>query len=139
MKKTLLFFIAAFAALAFFSCSEIPENNDPIIGIWSKTSSANSQESKQESTASKQEWIFNDAYLGRYHSYTNDNIAFLTDFSWTFDGDTYTISYPGTEMPNDIVRIKSKSNSVEKTETSANNELTFVLEETNGETLAVRE
>ena len=69
----------------------------------------------------------------------NQNIAFLTDFSWTNEGDTYTISYPGTDMPNDIVRIKTKSNSVEKTEISENNELTYVLEETNGETLAIRE
>tara|TARA_R110002049_G_scaffold217156_3_gene388521 strand:+ start:1125 stop:1538 length:414 start_codon:yes stop_codon:yes gene_type:complete len=137
MKKNLLFFIATFAALAFFSCSEIPENNDPIIGIWSKASNQQSTNSKSEE--SKQEWIFNDAYLGRYHSYTNDNIAFLTDFSWTNEGDTYTISYPGTDMPNDIVRIKTKSNSVEKTEISENNELTYVLEETNGETLAIRE
>ncbi len=135
MKKNSLFFIAIFVCFTFFSCSEIPENNDPIIGVWSKNSSS-------QTGYSKEEWIFNDAYLGRYHNYTNNNIVFLTDFRWTVEADTYTISYPGTDMPNNIVKIKKEdtNSGVQKTETiSTNNTSTTILEEVTGETFAIRE
>ncbi|TVZ10557.1 hypothetical protein JM80_3109 [Cellulophaga sp. RHA_52] len=133
MKKPLLFFIATIVCFTIYCCSEIPENNDPILGIWAKTTTSES------GVDSKQEWIFNDAYKGRYHSYTNDNVAFLTDFRWTIEGDTYTITYPETNMPSDQVKIKTTqiNNSTEKT--SENTSATVILEETNGETLAIRE
>ena len=133
MKKPLHFFMATFVFSTIFGCSEIPESNDPILGIWAKTTTLESGKD------SKEEWIFNDAHKGRFHSYTNNNVAFLTDFRWTNDGDTYTITYPGTDMPNDNVSIKTTelSNSTEKnTEQASSN---VILEETNGETLAFRE
>lgn len=132
MKKYLLFFAVIFVALVMASCSIIQENNDPVIGIWSKT--ANTQVQKL-----KKEWIFNDAYLGRYHVYSGNNVTFLTDFKWKLKGDTYIISYPGTDMYNDIVKIKTKSKTAGKVETLANTNIFYVLEETSGRILATRE
>lgn len=133
MKKNLHFFIATFVYITIFSCSEIPENNDPILGIWAKTTTSES------GVDSKQEWIFNDAYKGRFHSYTNDNVAFLTDFRWVIEGDTYTITYPETDMPSDQVKIKTAELAAGTEKTSENASTAVILEETNGETLAFRE
>ena len=103
MKK--LFSLLAIVAIVLASnCSRIPENNDAVIGIWSDVEvNSASQTGKQQTN--RKEWIFNDAYLGRYHHKTNGKITFKTDFRWSFENDVYTISYPGTDMENQIVSM----------------------------------
>lgn len=96
--------LAILAIIAVSNCSEIPENNDPILGIWSK-SEILSLDGKNENEV-REEWIFNDAYLGRYHSYTNDDLEFYTDFSWSLENETYTIIYTGTDIPNAEVNLE---------------------------------
>ena len=123
MKK-LLFLLAITGVLSFTSCSEIPENNDPVIGIWSKVE-VNANATSDKSTL-REEWIFNDAYLGRYHSYESDILDVQTDFSWTVENEIYTISYPGTDKADDVA---SMVNSDEAT----------ILQATNGEVIAIRE
>jgi len=83
------------------NCTEIPENNDPIIGIWSNVQlNIDSQTSKQ---TIKKEWIFNDVYLGRFHSYNNGVLDIVTDFQWSEEDG----SYPGLEnKTDDIVSMK---------------------------------
>jgi len=124
MKK-LLSFLAIIGIILASNCSRIPENNDPVIGIWSKSeiiSTSLSQKSKN-----RQEWIFNDAYLGRFHNYNNGKIDVLTDFKWEEEDGVYTISYPGLENKlNDIVTM------VESDSTSQ-------LIAADGKTLATRE
>ncbi len=92
--------MAIVAIISVSNCSRIPENNDPIIGIWTKV------ELNTEDDTSRQEWIFNDVYLGRYHLYSNNKLEVKTDFSWSVDKGTYTITYPGTDMTNDVVSMK---------------------------------
>lgn len=132
MKKLLFFLIAISMSQTFNSCSEIPENNDPIIGIWSKAIISDTG-----NQLSKKEWTFNDAYLGRYHNYTYDNIVFITDFQWEVNDGIYTISYPGTDMPNDIVTMEliTKENKDSNKEFSDSE----VLQNNTGQTLAIRE
>ena len=95
------------AFLVFASCSKAPINNDPVIGIWVNTIENNSVDQKSIST--EYEWIFNDAYLGRFHQYDNDVITSQTDFSWKKEGGLYTISYPGLDKPDDVVQLISSS------------------------------
>lgn len=133
MKKILFFLIAIGMSQTFNSCSEIPENNDPIIGIWSKAVISDTG-----NQLSKREWTFNDAYLGRYHSYTYDNIVFITDFQWEVNDGVYTISYPGTDMPKDIVTmetIETQGGNTNKTASRSDE----VLQSKEGKTLAIRE
>lgn len=78
------------------SCSKVPENTDPVLGIWYKTAS---QSADAEEVFTKEEWIFNDAYLGRYRVFDNNSVIFSTDFQWEQISGVYTISYPGTEIP----------------------------------------
>lgn len=125
MKK-LLSFLAIIGIILASNCSRIPENNDPVIGIWSDIQlNANNQTNKQ---TAKKEWIFNDAYLGRYHSYNNNGtIDVLTDFKWSEEDGLYTISYPGLEnKTDDIVSMKELNTG-------------SVLQDTGGNILAVRE
>ncbi len=123
MKK-LLSFLTIIGIILASNCSRIPENNDPVIGIWSKIDASNLQGT--ESTSVKQEWIFNDAYLGRYHSYENKALEVKTDFKWIREKDVYIISYPGTDIPNHSVLIQ-------ETETG------LLLKDVNGAIFAVRE
>ena len=119
MKK-LLCLLAIIGIISASNCSRIPENNDPIIGIWTKV------EVNAENETIRQEWIFNDVYLGRYHSYSNDQLEVKTDFGWSSKEGMYTISYPGLEKLNDVVSMTSQQ-SVE------------VLQDTQGNVLAQRE
>ena len=119
MKKFLCF-LAIIAIISASNCSRIPENNDPIIGIWNRV------DLSTEEVISHQEWIFNDAYLGRYHLYVNNSLEIKTDFSWSQEKGLYTISYPGTEMSDDVVSMKVEQ-SIE------------VLEDNQGKVLAQRE
>lgn len=86
------------------SCSRIEENNDPVIGIWKHNVKTAINENKM--VVDNQEWIFNDVYLGRFHGYKNGQVIYLTDFSWSVHDGVYTVSYPGTDFPNDFVKIK---------------------------------
>ena len=110
MKK--LFSLLAIIAIVLVSnCSRIPENNDPVIGIWSDIDLTLASETQKQASLRK-EWIFNDAYLGRYHEKTNGKITFKTDFSWNIDNEEYTISYPGTEKKTVIVSMKEDAEAI---------------------------
>ena len=89
------------ALLLFASCSKPPVNNDPVIGIW--TNIIENDINSKNVIETEYEWIFNDAYLGRHHQYVDSNLVLQTDFSWSKENGIYTISYPGTNLPDDIV------------------------------------
>jgi hypothetical protein len=97
--------VAILAIVIASNCSRIPENNDPVIGVWSRTEVRQSTTGK---LSERQEWIFNDAYLGRYHSYEGNTVVFKTDFKWEQEDGLYTISYPGTDMVTAEVRMKEE-------------------------------
>jgi len=124
MKK-LFSFLAIIGIILASNCSRIPENNDPVIGIWSNIE-VKSITQTQKST-NRQEWIFNDAYLGRFHNYNNGKIDVLTDFQWSEEDGVYTISYPG---------LKNKLNDIV---TMTQSEAGEILKGTDGTTLAIRE
>lgn len=118
LMKKLFSFLAIIGIILASNCSRIPENNDPVIGIWS-----NQEVNQTSKNTIRKEWIFNDAYLGRFHTYNNNKIEVLTDFKWSEDSGVYTISYPGLENTvNDIVSMKGTR-----------------LEDANGNILATRE
>ncbi|PHQ59019.1 MAG: hypothetical protein COC08_09330 [Maribacter sp.] len=123
MKK-FFSFITIVAIISLSNCSRINENNDPIIGIWSNLSVTTASTAKNRTV--RQEWIFNDAYLGRYHTIENGSITIKTDFSWKQEDGLYTISYPGLERADDIVSLKAADDET-------------MLEHRDGYTLAKRE
>ena len=95
---------SSFLLLLFMvSCSKIEENNDPVIGIWKND--VKSAMNNNKMVIDKEEWIFNDVYLGRFHGYRNGEVTYLTDFKWAIDGNVYIISYPGTDFPEDRVQM----------------------------------
>ncbi|WP_298473015.1 hypothetical protein [uncultured Maribacter sp.] len=108
MKKVFSF-LTILAIILVSNCSRIEDNNDPVIGVWSNaTTSTNS--TTQKLTTNKQEWIFNDAYLGRYHDLQNGKVIMKTDFKWSQKDGVYTISYPGLpDKPTDTVIIVDNS------------------------------
>ncbi|PCJ94433.1 MAG: hypothetical protein COA50_11770 [Flavobacteriaceae bacterium] len=119
--------LSLFAIVAIFlasNCSRIPENNDPVLGVWFKAETSFTSETAK--STERLEWIFNDAYLGRFHRYNGNIVEMQTDFAWNQENGIYTISYPGTNMPDEIVLLKENS-----TET--------VLEDSQGNILAIRE
>ena len=118
--KKLLCLLAIIGIISASNCSRIPDNNDPIIGIWTKV------EVNAENETIRQEWIFNDVYLGRYHLYSNNQLEIKTDFGWSAKEGLYTINYPGTEKLKDIVSMKT-AQSVD------------ILEDKQGNILAERE
>lgn len=124
MKK-LFSFLAIVGILLASNCSRIPENDDPVIGIWSDTQLNVTLQAKNQTI--KKEWIFNDAYLGRFHSYNNGVLEIVTDFKWSEEDGIYTISYPGLENKTDDVVSMNASNVESK------------LQYTNGDILAFRE
>lgn len=103
MKKlfSLLFIILI---VAVSNCTDIPENNDPILGIW--VSQALTTENSRTIPASKEEWIFNDVYLGRYQRYENNALTFYTDFKWSNEDGNYTIIYTGTDIEEVTVSLE---------------------------------
>ncbi len=105
MKK-LFSLLTIICIILVSNCTRIPENNNPVIGIWSDIEVSEATETAKKKTLRK-EWIFNDAYLGRYHQKTDGSIIFKTDFRWTYENDTYTITYPGTDMKEEIVYMQS--------------------------------
>lgn len=108
--KRMFSLVAILAIIIASNCSRIPENNDPIIGIWQQVVDKGTEESGKGEIG--QEWIFNDAYLGRYHRYEGSRLAFKTDFKWEISDGEYTISYPGTDMPEQVVIMKETEQSV---------------------------
>ena len=102
--KRLLSLVAILTIIFASNCTRIPENNDPVIGIWSSTVIEGTSQTAKMSV--RQEWIFNDAYLGRYHRYEGRELVFKTDYSWEQADGVYTISYPGTDKPRDIVSMR---------------------------------
>ncbi|UII78652.1 hypothetical protein [Flagellimonas sp. CMM7] len=89
--------------IAISNCTSIPENNDPILGIWARAGST--LDNKNENTT-REEWIFNDVYLGRYQSYSDSNLLFYTDFKWSEENGVYTIIYSDTEITDVIVSLE---------------------------------
>lgn len=124
MMKKLFSLIAIIAIILASNCSRIPENNDPVIGIWSSLNTLTTSEKGTVST--RFEWIFNDAYLGRYHIKENGAITAKTDFKWTENDGVYTISYPGMDKAADKVTMKDSPDGT-------------MLQESNGKVLAMRE
>lgn len=125
MKK-LFSFLAIIGIILASNCSRIPENNDPVIGIWSNIEIKAATETSKSGKI-RQEWIFNDAYLGRYHDYNNGQVEVLTDFKWEEEDGVYTISYPGIENKlNDVVTMIASENGT-------------ILKDSDGNTLAIRE
>ncbi len=109
MKK-LLSLLTIICIILVSNCTRIPENNDPVIGIWSDIEVSEATDTAKKKTL-RQEWIFNDAYLGRYHQKSDGSVIFKTDFRWTYENDTYTITYPGTDMKEEIVYMQSDDES----------------------------
>ncbi|MCB0371638.1 MAG: hypothetical protein KDD31_01370 [Muricauda sp.] len=109
MKK-LFSLLSIIGIVAISNCSRIPENNDPILGIWARTQISTLEDKSAEST--REEWIFNDVYLGRYQSYSNSKLVFYTDFKWSVDNGTYTIIY-GDPQVTDVTVNMEKANEPE--------------------------
>ncbi len=122
MKKVFSFF-AIIGILLASNCTRITENNDPVIGIWSHLSADGGTTQKQ---TLRQEWIFNDAYLGRYHTYQNKKLTIISDFKWVRKDSLYFISYPGLEKEEDVVLMTESENGV-------------ILADNDGNVLAIRE
>ena len=102
--------LAVVGFIAFCNCSRIPENNDPVLGIWVRTD-LNDAIAKNTDSPISEEWIFNDVYLGRYHQYSENEVVFLTDFRWEVVDDVYTISYSQGDLPPVKVSLKQSSDS----------------------------
>ncbi len=124
MKK-LFSLLAILGIILVSNCTRIPENNNPVIGIWSDVEVSEATTTAKKQTL-RQEWIFNDAYLGRYHEKTNGSITFKTDFRWTYENEVYTITYPGTDMGEETVSMQSGDD-------------TEMLADTEGNIMATRE
>ncbi|NQZ45119.1 MAG: hypothetical protein HRT65_12480 [Flavobacteriaceae bacterium] len=119
MKK-FFSFLAIITLIAVSNCTQVPENDDPVLGIWAKSAIA------AQDTNEREEWIFNDAFLGRYQRYVDNELTFYTDFSWSETDGMYTVTYKGTDIPTASIVL----NAQEKIEQ---------LEYTNGEVFAYRE
>ncbi|MBO6828647.1 hypothetical protein [Flagellimonas marinaquae] len=103
MKK-LFSLLSIVGIIAISNCTRVPENHDPILGIWSKTESS-TLEGKGTNTT-REEWIFNDVYLGRYQTYSNSKLTFYTDFKWSEENGTYTIIYGDPQVKDITVSLE---------------------------------
>lgn len=122
--KRLIAFMAILAIIFASNCTRIPENNDPVIGIWTNTGLSNDETAGKQTL--RKEWIFNDAYLGRYEEFAGSNLLLKTDFKWSEADEVYTISYPGTDLNPVKVQMKEGPDGIS-------------LEDENGNILAIRE
>lgn len=122
--KRILSLVLLLGVIAVSNCTRVPDNNDPVIGIWTNTELKQTSDKGQEKI--KEEWIFNDAYLGRYHRYRGEQIEFLTDFKWERSDEAYKISYPGTDMTTQTATMEETPEGT-------------VLQDQDGKILAVRE
>ncbi|WP_226789861.1 MULTISPECIES: hypothetical protein [Flagellimonas] len=107
MKK-LFSLLSIIGIIAVSNCSRVPENNDPILGIWAKTESSTIENKGTETI--REEWIFNDVYLGRYQSYSNSKLVFYTDFKWSVENGTYTIIYGDPQVTDVKVNLMEAQN-----------------------------
>lgn len=107
MKK-LFSLLSIIGIIAVSNCSRIPENNDPILGIWAKVETSNIDGKSTDTT--REEWIFNDVYLGRYQSYSNSKLVFYTDFKWSVENGTYTIIYGDPQVTDVTVNLMKAQN-----------------------------
>ena len=123
MKK-LFSFLSIVLLVAVSNCSDIPENNDPILGVW--TNSNTLETNGRTASIPREEWIFNDVYLGRYQAYSNNELVFYTDFKWSNDNDIYVITYTGTDVEEVAVSLVEEDG-------------TDILSLTNGAVFAIRE
>ena len=123
MKK-LFSFLSIVLLVAVSNCSDIPENNDPILGVW--TNSNTLETNGRTASITREEWIFNDVYLGRYQAYSNNELVFYTDFKWSNDNDIYVITYTGTDVEEVAVSLVEEDG-------------TDILSLTNGAVFAIRE
>lgn len=103
MKK-LFSLLSIIGIIAISNCTRVPENNDPILGVWAKTESS-SIEGKSESSI-REEWIFNDVYLGRYQRYSNSELIFYTDFKWSQENGNYSIVYGDPQVTDITVSLE---------------------------------
>ena len=122
-RKFLLMSLLATGLLLATNCSKIPENNDPVIGVWSRIEITTSEQGR---SSVREEWYFNDAYLGRYHRYESGILTAQTDFGWKQEAGVYTIDYMGFKIENDKALIAGEIGSQ-------------ILETPTGEILAHRE
>ena len=123
MKK-LFSLLAIVSIIAVSNCTDIPENNDPILGVWVRATAG--AEAAKSNNITKEEWIFNDVFLGRYQSYSGSDLVFYTDFQWSEENGTYTITYSGTNIETVTVSLEE-----------ANTPETLALQ--NGDIFATRE
>jgi len=107
MKK-LFSLLSIIGIIAVSNCSRVPENNDPILGIWAKTESSTIENKGTETI--REEWIFNDVYLGRYQNYSNSKLVFYTDFKWSVENGTYTIIYGDPQVTDVKVNLMEAQN-----------------------------
>lgn len=94
MKKIL---IALLTIIVFTNCSKVDIAEDPVLGIWKhELQSSVTAEGVQ---IEAQEWIFNDLFKGRFHGYTEGEIVYEMDYHWFIEGDIYTLTYNGGDLP----------------------------------------
>ena len=103
MKK-LFSLLCIISIVAVSNCTSIPENSDPILGIWVRSNT--STDADKNTNITHEEWIFNDVYLGRYQSYSNSKLEFYTDFRWSEDNGTYTITYGDPQVTDVTVSLE---------------------------------
>ncbi|MER3317832.1 MAG: hypothetical protein RIB79_06030 [Allomuricauda sp.] len=103
MKK-LFSLLSIIGIIAISNCTRVPDNHDPILGIWAKTESF-SLEGKSANTT-REEWIFNDVYLGRYQRYSNSELIFYTDFKWSQENGSYSIIYGDPQVTDITVSLE---------------------------------
>ncbi|RIV31476.1 hypothetical protein D2V08_13580 [Flagellimonas lutimaris] len=103
MKK-LFSLLSIIGIVAISNCTSVPENHDPILGIWAKTESPRVED--KSSNTVREEWIFNDVYLGRYQRYSNSELIFYTDFKWSQENGNYSIIYGDTQLTDITVSLE---------------------------------
>ena len=103
MKK-LFSLLSIVGIIAISKCTRVPDNHDPILGIWAKTESF-SLEGKSANTT-REEWIFNDVYLGRYQRYSNSELIFYTDFKWSQENGSYSLIYGDPQVTDITVSLE---------------------------------
>ncbi|MBO0329144.1 hypothetical protein [[Muricauda] lutisoli] len=103
MKK-LFSLLSIIGIIAISNCTRVPENNDPILGVWARTQSS-SIDGKSDSSI-REEWIFNDVYLGRYQRYSNSELIFYTDFKWSQKNGNYSIVYGDPQVTDITVSLE---------------------------------
>ncbi|MFT0716060.1 hypothetical protein [Flagellimonas lutimaris] len=103
MKK-LFSLLSIVGIIAISNCTRVPDNHDPILGIWAKTESF-SLEGKSANTT-REEWIFNDVYLGRYQRYSNSELIFYTDFKWSQENGSYSLIYGDPQVTDITVSLE---------------------------------